>query len=154
MKTYAEKLKDPRWQKKRLEIMRRDEFACTMCGDSESELQVHHKEYHSNAQPWDYSDEDLCTLCRECHVKVKRLKERIGRLISEPYGYQMFENLAIFSMCADIPIMDKMRVMLEDFGLDLSLFENCSRDYTSWCKSDFELVKGLGHQPQTAVVHT
>ncbi len=25
---YASKLKDPRWQKKRLEILQRDDFAC------------------------------------------------------------------------------------------------------------------------------
>lgn len=28
--TYAEKLKDPRWQKKRLRILERDAFACHM----------------------------------------------------------------------------------------------------------------------------
>jgi len=36
--TYAEKLKDPRWQKKRLEIMERDEWTCQWCVDSESPL--------------------------------------------------------------------------------------------------------------------
>ena len=30
---YSEKLKDPRWQKKRLEILERDNFRCQYCGD-------------------------------------------------------------------------------------------------------------------------
>ncbi len=29
--TYAEQLKDPRWQKRRLEILQRDEWRC-LCG--------------------------------------------------------------------------------------------------------------------------
>lgn len=43
--SYSEKLKDPRWQKKRLEVMESNEFCCEMCGDNESTLHVHHKEY-------------------------------------------------------------------------------------------------------------
>lgn len=42
---YSEKLKDPRWQKKRLEILNRDEFACRFCGDNKSTLNVHHISY-------------------------------------------------------------------------------------------------------------
>lgn len=38
---YLEKLKDPRWQKRRLEIFQRDEFTCQVCFDTESTLHVH-----------------------------------------------------------------------------------------------------------------
>lgn len=31
-KSYAEKFKDPRWQKKRLKIMERDNWKCCECG--------------------------------------------------------------------------------------------------------------------------
>lgn len=65
--TYAEKLKDPRWQKKRLEILQRDEWACQKCFDSESTLVVHHRLYFPNAEPWDYPDDLLITLCENCH---------------------------------------------------------------------------------------
>jgi hypothetical protein len=66
-KTYYEKLKDPRWQKKRLEIMGRDEFRCQCCGDDESSLSVHHKVYIYGREPWDYPDGYLVTLCDSCH---------------------------------------------------------------------------------------
>lgn len=66
-KTYSEKLKDPRWQKKRLEIMQRDEFACQSCYDKDSTLNVHHYVYLKNIEVWDYGNELLVTLCENCH---------------------------------------------------------------------------------------
>lgn len=66
MATYSEKLKDPRWQKKRLEILSRDEFSCYWCGDKKTTLHVHHEVYMGN-NPWDTPDECLTTLCEDCH---------------------------------------------------------------------------------------
>lgn len=67
MKTYAEKLKDPRWQRKRLEILNRDEFACRDCGNKRDTLHVHHCSYAHGREPWDYDDSNLRTLCETCH---------------------------------------------------------------------------------------
>lgn len=64
--TYSEKLKDPRWQKKRLEIFERDGWKCSLCGDDRSTLVVHHWEYVSGRQPWEY-DSELTALCESCH---------------------------------------------------------------------------------------
>ena len=66
-KTYYEKLKDPRWQKKRLEVMQIKDFCCEICGESEKPLNVHHKEYFKNKEPWDYSFLQLAVLCEDCH---------------------------------------------------------------------------------------
>lgn len=63
---YFAKLKDPRWQKKRLEILERDEFSCRGCGDKDSTLHVHHLWYEGN-NPWDAPTESLLTLCETCH---------------------------------------------------------------------------------------
>ena len=65
--TYAEKLKDPRWQKKRLEIMQRDEWKCCNCESSNNTLNVHHKAYINGNDPWEYPDFYLMTLCESCH---------------------------------------------------------------------------------------
>ena len=56
MNDYQTKLKDPRWQKKRLEILNRDKWACCACLSTEETLVVHHKDYISNTEPWDYPD--------------------------------------------------------------------------------------------------
>ncbi len=73
-RTYAEKLRDPRWQKKRLEIMQRDGFQCTSCGDDSTTLNVHHSVYQKGAMPWEYEDHFLTTLCELCHANVETYK--------------------------------------------------------------------------------
>ena len=45
VKPYNEQIKSPKWQKVRLRILERDNWECTMCGDTETQLQVHHKYY-------------------------------------------------------------------------------------------------------------
>lgn len=65
--TYSEKLKDPRWQKKRLEIMQRDNFQCVTCGEKDKTLHVHHLFYISGRMPWEYLDANFRTLCWQCH---------------------------------------------------------------------------------------
>lgn len=64
--TYSEKLKDPRWQKKRLKILNRDEWMCFWCGDDKNILHVHHETYIGD-NPWDTPDDFLITLCDDCH---------------------------------------------------------------------------------------
>lgn len=65
---YSEKLKDPRWQRKRLEIMERDEFQCKCCLSKKNTLTVHHKWYIKNKDPWDYVDSCFITFCDKCHT--------------------------------------------------------------------------------------
>lgn len=65
--TYLQKLKDPRWQKKRLQILERDEWKCRLCESEHTTLHVHHLAYRKGADPWDYTKESLVTLCESCH---------------------------------------------------------------------------------------
>ena len=67
--TYNEKLKDPRWQKKRLQIMERDDWKCSFCMNGKEMLIVHHKQYLDGNEPWDYPDNWLITICNSCHEK-------------------------------------------------------------------------------------
>jgi len=67
MTVYSEKLKSPKWQKRRLEILQRDEFTCMCCGGNEDTLNVHHTYYEKGKNPWDYPVESLQTLCEGCH---------------------------------------------------------------------------------------
>ena len=67
MSSYADKLKDPRWQKKRLEILDKNDWCCQRCFDSELTLHVHHKAYIKGRSPWEYEDSELTVLCESCH---------------------------------------------------------------------------------------
>ena len=70
-KTYSERLLDPRWQKKRLEIFERDGFTCVCCGDKEMTLHVHHLYYCKGREPWEYPNFALSTYCKSCHANAE-----------------------------------------------------------------------------------
>ena len=81
-KAYSDKLRDPRWQKKRLEILQRDEFCCQFCFDSENTLAVHHRYYWPGYEPWEYEDDAYVTLCQSCHKEeTESLPKSCSRLI-------------------------------------------------------------------------
>jgi hypothetical protein len=67
--SYRDKLKDPRWQKKRLKILSKANWQCEKCKRADLTLHVHHLVYR-NVEPWDYLDNELKTLCECCHVKA------------------------------------------------------------------------------------
>jgi hypothetical protein len=77
-KPYYELLRDSRWQRKRLEIMERDEFTCTKCGAADgATLNVHHTYYIKGHKPWDYDNDMLFTFCEECHKEMHEQKDKI-----------------------------------------------------------------------------
>lgn len=69
MSEFFEAYKDPRWQRKRLEIMNRAGFECERCGESQKTLNVHHGCYFKDRKPWDYPDALLHCWCEVCHDK-------------------------------------------------------------------------------------
>lgn len=73
--TYAQKLRDPRWQKKRLLILERDGWTCLECGSKDKCLNVHHVVYRK-IDPWEYPDHLLQTLCEECHPIRQELTDK------------------------------------------------------------------------------
>lgn len=80
--TYWQKLKDPRWQRKRLDVMKREEFTCELCGSKERTLNVHHGYYRKAADPWEYETDTLHCLCEECHEDIQNLTAEIQRAIA------------------------------------------------------------------------
>ena len=69
---YANQLRHPLWQKKRLEILSRDNFTCQTCSDTQNNLQVHHLSYCMVA--WETPNDELITLCESCHKKAELIK--------------------------------------------------------------------------------
>ncbi|HWW29928.1 MAG TPA: HNH endonuclease signature motif containing protein [Steroidobacteraceae bacterium] len=82
MSTYSEKLRDPRWQRRRLEKLNEAEFTCEICTDTRTTLHVHHRVYERGRNPWDYDLDDLEVLCEGCHeIKHEQLAV-LNRVIS------------------------------------------------------------------------
>jgi len=76
-KSYSDKLKDPRWQKKRLEIMQLRGFKCEKCGSEDKELHVHHRCYINGREVWEYDNDIFQLLCHDCHQKEHDKKNKI-----------------------------------------------------------------------------
>lgn len=93
MATYWEKLKDPRWQKKRLEVLQRAGFACENCHATDKTLHVHHGYYDRGMEPWEYADETLWCLCEECHEDA------------EGQRCEVYRELAVINPCHLAPNM-------------------------------------------------
>lgn len=116
-KTYLEKLKDPRWQKKRLEVLSRDDFSCTGCGDNSSTLHVHHISYQGN-NPWDTDLDLLRTLCEYCHNEetkdlVKSEKYLSKTLKDKGFISTDFNSLAEF--IKNMPVKHAFEVQFSAF---------------------------------------
>lgn len=82
MSSYYQKLKDPRWQRKRLEMLSAAEFTCQSCFDSSSTLHVHHTRYIKGRDPWEYEDRELWVLCEDCHSSLHEAREMLDRALS------------------------------------------------------------------------
>jgi len=112
---YSQKLRSPKWQKKRLEILQRDQFKCCLCGDEETELHVHHLKY--TGEPWEAPNDKLQTLCADCHSLTRStdLDECI-KTIKYTDGFSMYiarqqiDGRVLFAF-REIPESDFMHVM-------------------------------------------
>lgn len=123
--TYSELLKDPRWQRKRLEILNRDEFRCQACMDSESTLHVHHKHYVKGRLPWEYEEFELVTLCESCHGDVDES--------------ELYKKILLAKLAADGPYSENSGLaMIAGWANN-----RCGHDLSDWYeRSPYSFVLG------------
>lgn len=122
-KPYYELLKDPRWQRRRLEIFERDKFACTDCGDKAKTLHVHHRRYDFGKMPWEYEDGLLVTVCEDCHERLTTESKAVKAAFAEVLGN-----------CWNLP---ELLGSLQGFQMgDLPMFQFAVLDY--------EQARGIG----------
>lgn len=102
--TYAEKLKDPRWQKVRLQVFEAAGWRCEDCGESTKTLNCHHKYYERNTEPWDYPMEAFAALCNECHdeagVDMQRVRDALKGAARR--GYDPAEVATLLEECIQL----------------------------------------------------
>ena len=106
---YTDLLRHPKWQKKRLEIMKRDSWSCSACHAEDQPLNVHHRRYIRGRKPWEYSEQDLITLCDQCHDKTHAVHSHykalattektrlIGKIIGENVPKQKWGPFSYFA---------------------------------------------------------
>lgn len=93
--TYAEKLKDPRWQRKRLELLQDKNWRCEDCDDEKANLQIHHMGYLRAAAPWEYPNEMLRVLCEKCHGERQEIEDKIRIALAHIFRSTPTERLLL-----------------------------------------------------------
>jgi hypothetical protein len=83
--TYAQKLKDPRWQRRRLEVLEAAKWKCQRCDSSDKTLHVHHNFYRSKTEPWEYPSHALSALCEQCHELAEKDRRELIACIESIY---------------------------------------------------------------------
>ncbi|HEX6427984.1 MAG TPA: HNH endonuclease signature motif containing protein [Niastella sp.] len=102
-KTYKEKLLDPRWQRRRLDILNRADFKCEIegCWCSDETLHVHHLDYISGNEPWEYPDEYLMAVCASCHEMISQERPGYEKIIISNYRLKLKDHF-IQKCAADV----------------------------------------------------
>jgi len=80
--SYSDQLKHPNWQRRRLEILQRDDFTCQVCMNKDETLHVHHKQYVKGRAAWEYAEHELVTLCASCHEAMHEQNDRMKALFA------------------------------------------------------------------------
>jgi hypothetical protein len=152
MKTYTEKLKDPRWQKKRLEIMQADGFRCRKCRDDKSTLNVHHLIYEKGKSPWDYPRAMLVTLCETCHAKAG---DKVNRILAAHLFIKKWEPRTLrMILAALLQVPDE--IMRESVRDMLAKWDTNDVPHADWAAEvllaarDAAIVNGYTYDPDPA----
>lgn len=140
-KTYAEKLRDPRWQKMRLEILQRDNWTCQKCKDKETELQIHHKYYIGWKDPWDCDPKTLITLCKDCHEEEEGCKDLqksiVNTLLDAGFFNKDFDYFsAIISSAYEKMGKDPLDSLLLTLAMDDKFSQALIEFHARYCKEN------------------
>ena len=123
MSKYYELLKNPRWKQRRLEILEIDDWKCKRCGIDE-DLQVHHLHYRKGLLPWEYEDDELMVVCKECHENIHSFEDELeelsknciseivhGKVIDEfIYSNQQSKKKYYIECCIHIPTLSPSKI--------------------------------------------
>ena len=69
---------------------------CEVCGeDGGHAVQLHHKRYRRDTEPWEYANDDLTLLCRECHEDIHDCETKWRNMIRSMPAFMVHEFTAV-----------------------------------------------------------
>lgn len=121
--TYAQQLMHPNWQRRRLHMLEQAAWQCTSCYAEEVTLHVHHRQYFKGRMAWEYSDDELAVLCKNCHDIEHHDDEQLKRMlvlvpmgmapvscaVAVLAGYFGHDVEAVEAMADEIGVYDRLR---------------------------------------------
>jgi hypothetical protein len=144
---YQEYLTTPEWQATRKHILQRDHYQCQGCHAVDVLLHVHHYTYERLGCE---QDEDLVTLCEDCH-------EELHRLMADPPKLSFLQRWSVglgTAVIGTIGVEGLLRAPLPaEIGVLVGAFLLASKSPTiyGWLKEKVppEPLAWLGHAPQS-----
>ena len=124
MKTYAEKLKDPRWQEFRKKCFDHHGRTCTECGEDKTRGEhhhIHHKRYFRDLEPWEYSMDDVTVICRECHEEIHEAEQKWRDIIRQSRPSLAFHFTYLADCLAELDehdivgVLSRAKVLAQNF---------------------------------------
>ena len=140
---YGEKLKDPRWQKLRLQVFERDEWACQWCYAKKRTLAVHHLWYEKGAEPWEAGMDSLLTVCELCHQQEYEYRNQYESELLEVLRRKGFSAVGILQFVRSfsaVAVPDLFEFRAAGIALSIGDFEFTEKQLVS--------VRGLVQQDQ------
>jgi hypothetical protein len=89
--SFYQQYQDPRWQRKKYEIMAQRNWVCEWCGAKDRQLHVHHGYYEKDRAVWDYPNDSLYCLCDPCHRKANANKRDAQRALARIHPKHLSE---------------------------------------------------------------
>lgn len=130
--SYWEQLRDPRWQRKRLEVMRKADFACQACGCKDKTLNTHHTYYQKGAAPWEYEDHTLRCWCEDCHGRWHEWKQILDAWVA---------NLGFDGLYAAVAMLEGLAYAVNGYQVMKSRVDTV---LARWEPETFWFLTGLG----------
>lgn len=142
---YSQLLLSPHWQRKRLEVMSRDNFKCVSCGEADLTLNVHHKMYLKNHMPWDYPLDNFQTLCYKCHQDKHEIaenyeKEQESAPVYRPASPEQLSEWGLLKE-DEVPVISSIDLQIKE--LTRSLAQNRDED------TEIEIMKNVMYLQKT-----
>lgn len=120
-RSYAQKLRDVRWKRRRDDLLRQRNYTCCECAQplttGTMDLQVHHVVYISGLDPWDYPDELLLVVCPEHHRVRAALEQAIYLEVGQHLATRDIPELQrqpVYAFFEDDPLLAHLPGWMQD----------------------------------------
>jgi len=96
------------WQERRLYVLKRDMFTCTICNKYGSQVHAHHLYYEKDKKAWEYPYSALVTLCDECHKEEHDMEEVVREDLFKAFKKAGFTNHSLIHIIVGLKIVKEL----------------------------------------------